>query len=178
MAALRALRSFTNDRQREQVLQPGPAPEILNGLQEIIGRLHRRWHDVVRHQLVQLGVYDVSPAQMQLLLSLRGQQMTVRDIMEDGYRFCAGTRETLSQLRNAGYVDWDADGGNDLTTRASLSEAGEILCDRFIMSEQELARCLMPASSDEDALEQTYGGLRKLERDLAAIVLDGDVELM
>ena len=52
---------------------------------KLIERLHRRFLDVVRAELNQLGYRDLTPVQAMLLTNIGTEEIVIRELIERGY---------------------------------------------------------------------------------------------
>lgn len=130
----------------------------------VIDHMQRRLHDVVRVELGRIGVDDISPMQVLMLLNIGSDELTVRDLMERGYYLGSNASYNLKHLVEQGYVDRGASARDRRAARLRLSEKGEWLCAEIGKLESRQAAQLLRTNSDATDLETTYRMLRRLER--------------
>jgi len=130
----------------------------------VIDHMQRRLHDVVRVELGRIGVDDISPMQVLMLLNIGSDELTVRDLMERGYYLGSNASYNLKHLVEQGYVDRGASARDRRAARLRLSEKGEWLCAEIGKLESRQAAQLLRTNNDATDLETTYRMLRRLER--------------
>ncbi len=130
----------------------------------MIDHMQRRLHDVVRVELGRVGVDDISPMQVLMLLNIGHDELTVRDLMERGYYLGSNASYNLKHLVEQGYVDRGASARDRRAARLRLSEKGEWLCAEIGKLESRQATQLLRNPADAQDLEATYRMLRRLER--------------
>lgn len=130
----------------------------------VIDHMQRRLHDVVRVELGRIGVDDISPMQVLMLLNIGSDELTVRDLMERGYYLGSNASYNLKHLVEQGYVDRSASARDRRAARLRLSEKGEWLCREIGKLEDRQASQLLRNPADAADLETTYHMLRRLER--------------
>lgn len=130
----------------------------------VIDHMQRRLHDVVRVELGRIGVDDISPMQVLMLLNIGHDELTVRDLMERGYYLGSNASYNLKHLVEQGYVDRGASARDRRAARLRLSEKGEWLCTEIGKLESRQASQLLRTPSDAHDLDTTYRMLRRLER--------------
>lgn len=130
----------------------------------VIDHMQRRLHDVVRVELGRIGVDDISPMQVLMLLNIGSDELTVRDLMERGYYLGSNASYNLKHLVEQGYVDRGASARDRRAARLRLSEKGEWLCAEIGKLESRQATQLLRTNTDATDLETTYRMLRRLER--------------
>ncbi|MGO1117728.1 MarR family winged helix-turn-helix transcriptional regulator [Rhodovibrionaceae bacterium A322] len=140
----------------------------------IVERMHRRLLDVVRVELMRLGVEDVSSAQMVMLLNIQGNEVSVRDLIERGYYLGSNASYNLKQLLEAGYITRSASQRDKRAARISLSEKGAELCDELRKVEEIHAGLIVRNEEDVAELEVTFRNLRRLEMTWTDVIRYGD----
>ncbi|MFY8092556.1 MAG: MarR family transcriptional regulator [Niveispirillum sp.] len=130
----------------------------------VIDHMQRRLHDVVRVELGRIGVDDISPMQVLMLLNIGDDELTVRDLMERGYYLGSNASYNLKHLVEQGYVDRGASSRDRRAARLRLSEKGAWLCAEIGKLENRQAIQLLRTPGDAQDLETTYRTLRRLER--------------
>jgi DNA-binding MarR family transcriptional regulator len=149
--------------------RPGEAAPASNvalyrDIARVIDHMQRRLHDVVRVELGRIGVDDISPMQVLMLLNIGEDELSVRDLMERGYYLGSNASYNLKHLVEQGYVDRAASQRDRRAARLRLSEKGEWLCTEIGKLENRQATQLLRSPADGADLETTYRMLRRLER--------------
>jgi hypothetical protein len=67
-------------------------------LARVIERVSRRFLDYLRLELTRLGVDDISPSQVMVLLTIGTGEIAVRDLLDRGYYLGSNASYNLKQL--------------------------------------------------------------------------------
>lgn len=153
------------------------APQLYRELTRLIERIHRRLMDVVRIELARLGIDDISPVQVVMLLNIQGEEVSVRDLIERGYYLSSNASYNLKQLLEAGYIDRSASQRDKRAARIRLSERGEELCRELRAVEEAHAGRLIAGAEELSDFETAYRTLRRLERTWTDVIRYGDPEV-
>lgn len=137
---------------------------LYRDIARVIDHMQRRLHDVVRVELGRIGVDDISPMQVLMLLNIGADELSVRDLMERGYYLGSNASYNLKHLVEQGYVDRAASQRDRRAARLRLSEKGQWLCTQIGKLEDRQATQLLRGPGDAADLETTYRMLRRLER--------------
>ncbi|MDG5496610.1 MarR family transcriptional regulator [Niveispirillum sp. BGYR6] len=143
---------------------PASTVALYRDIARVIDHMQRRLHDVVRVELGRIGVDDISPMQVLMLLNIGEDELSVRDLMERGYYLGSNASYNLKHLVEQGYVDRAASQRDRRAARLRLSEKGEWLCTEIGKLENRQATQLLRNQADGTDLETTYRMLRRLER--------------
>lgn len=143
---------------------PASSVALYRDIARVIDHMQRRLHDVVRVELGRIGVDDISPMQVLMLLNIGEDELSVRDLMERGYYLGSNASYNLKHLVEQGYVDRAASQRDRRAARLRLSEKGEWLCTEIGKLENRQAAQLLRNPTDGTDLETTYRMLRRLER--------------
>lgn len=143
---------------------PASNVALYRDIARVIDHMQRRLHDVVRVELGRIGVDDISPMQVLMLLNIGDDELSVRDLMERGYYLGSNASYNLKHLVEQGYVDRAASQRDRRAARLRLSEKGEWLCAEIGKLENRQATQLLRNTADSADLETTYRMLRRLER--------------
>lgn len=129
-----------------------------------IERLHRRSLDLVRADLIQAGVDDLSPSQVMMLFTIGPGELSVRDLIERGYYLGSNASYSLKRLVEAEYIVRTASERDRRSARIRLSEKGRRLCD--MIRQIDKSYHLLVARNEEEIrdLEITLGTLKRLEQ--------------
>ena len=143
---------------------------IYHDLARIIERMHRRFLDVVRVELGRVGIDDISPVQVLMLMNIGTEELSVRDLMERGYYLGSNASYNLKQLVETGYVDRAPSLRDRRSARLRLSEKGMHLCAQLRRLEATQADVLIRTGDDNADFDTTYRTLRRLERAWSDII--------
>jgi DNA-binding MarR family transcriptional regulator len=143
---------------------------IYHDIARIVERMHRRFLDVVRVELSRVGIDDISPVQVLMLMNIGTEELSVRDLMERGYYLGSNASYNLKQLVETGYVDRAPSLRDRRSARLRLSEKGMSLCGELRRLEVTQADALIRTEDDSGDFDVTYRTLRKLERAWSDII--------
>jgi DNA-binding MarR family transcriptional regulator len=143
---------------------------IYHDIARIVERMHRRFLDVVRVELSRVGIDDISPVQVLMLMNIGTEELSVRDLMERGYYLGSNASYNLKQLVETGYVDRAPSLRDRRSARLRLSEKGMSLCGELRRLEATQADTLIRTEDDSGDFDVTYRTLRKLERAWSDII--------
>jgi DNA-binding MarR family transcriptional regulator len=121
-------------------------------LARMIERVSRRFLDYLRLELTKLGVDDISPSQVMVLLTIGTGEIAVRDLLDRGHYVGSNASYNLKQLVESGYLDRGASPRDRRLARISLSPKGQLLCERLRLIDLETD------------LQTTHDTLRRLEQ--------------
>ncbi|EWY39657.1 transcriptional regulator [Skermanella stibiiresistens SB22] len=147
-----------------------PATAIYHDIARIVERMHRRFLDVVRVELGRVGIDDISPVQVLMLMNIGTEELSVRDLMERGYYLGSNASYNLKQLVETGYVDRAPSLRDRRSARLRLSEKGMSLCAELRRLEATQADVLIRTDEDNADFDITYRTLRRLERAWSDII--------
>ncbi len=100
-------------------------------LARLVERVSRRFLDYLRLELTKLGVDDISPSQVMVLLTIGAGEIAVRDLLDRGHYVGSNASYNLKQLVESGYLDRGASPRDRRLARISLSPKGQLLCERL-----------------------------------------------
>lgn len=149
-------------------------PQLYRELTRLLERIHRRLLDVVRIELARLGIDDISPVQVVMLLNIQGEEVSVRDLIERGYYLSSNASYNLKQLLEGGYIDRSASQRDRRAARIRLSAKGEELCLELRAVEEAHAARLISGAEEMAEFESAYRTLRRLERTWTDVIRYGD----
>lgn len=133
-------------------------------LARVIERVSRRFLDHMRLELTKLGVDDISPSQVMVLLTIGQGEIAVRDLLDRGHYVGSNASYNLKQLVESGYLERGASPRDRRLARISLSLKGQMLCERLRLIDDSSPFCQNPDFNTEADLQTTYDTLRKLEQ--------------
>lgn len=149
------------------------APVFAHGhdLLRLLGRLHRRYLDVVRIELERMGVDSIAPVQGVMLLSIGDGGLSLRDLVVQGYYLGANAASNMKALLEAGLIETQerAD-GDRRRTELHLTEAGRGLREQLRRVETAHIDSLAHGAQAADELWATYRTLRRLEQTWADVI--------
>lgn len=163
----------------EAVRKDKVAPsQMYHEIARIIERMHRRYLDVLRIELGRIGIDDVSPVQVMMLMNISTGEISVRDLIERGYYLGSNASYNLKQLVDQGYVDRAASPRDKRAARLKLSVRGAELCEQLRRMSTLHADALIRADGDMQEFEVTYKTLRRLERKWTDVIRSDESELL
>lgn len=137
--------------------------EMYLQITRMIERLHRRHLDMLRFELDRLGVEGISAAQALMLTKMRGQSISVRDLVERGYYLGSNVSYNIKQLVNSGLVAQERSSHDRRSLRVSLTDKGEELCRQVAEAETKHAAALGTRTDEFEQIESACQLLRRLE---------------
>ena len=137
--------------------------EMYIQITRMIERLHRRHLDMLRYELDRLGVDGISAAQALMLTKMRGQSISVRDLVERGYYLGSNVSYNIKQLVNSGLVVQERSSHDRRSLRVNLTDKGEELCRQIEEAETKHAAALGTQSDETDQIDAACQLLRRLE---------------
>lgn len=140
----------------------------------MIERLHRRHLDMLRYELDRLGVDGISAAQALMLTKMRGQSVSVRDLVERGYYLGSNASYNIKQLVGCGLVVQERSPHDRRSLRVSLTDKGEELCQQITEAEKAHASALAIDADDAAQIEAACQLLRRLETSWSDYLRYGD----
>jgi len=129
-----------------------------------IERLHRRSLDLVRADLIQAGVDDLSPSQVMMLFTIGTGELSVRDLIERGYYLGSNASYSLKRLVEAEYIVRTASERDRRSARIRLSEKGRRLCEMIKQIDKSYHQIVTRSEEDIRDLEITFRTLKRLEQ--------------
>ena len=133
-------------------------------LARVIERVSRRFLDYMRLELTKLGVDDISPSQVMVLLTIGQGEIAVRDLLDRGHYVGSNASYNLKQLVESGYLERGASPRDRRLARISLSPKGQMLCEKLRLTD-ELSQFGQSSEFNAEAdLQTTHDTLRRLEQ--------------
>lgn len=140
----------------------------------MIERLHRRHLDMLRYELDRLGVDGISAAQALMLTKMRGQTISVRDLVERGYYLGSNVSYNIKQLVKCGLVSQERSSHDRRSLRVNLTDKGEELCRQIAEAEEKHAVALGTQSHESEQIDAACQLLRRLETNWSDYLRYGD----
>lgn len=154
----------------------GAATQMYHEIARVIERMHRRFLDVIRIELGRIGIHDISPVQVMMLLNISSGEISVRDLIERGYYLGSNASYNLKNLVEKGYVDRSASPRDKRAARLRLSAKGAELAERLRDMAALHADGMIRDDGDAQDFEATYRTLRRLERKWTDVIRSDDGE--
>ena len=130
----------------------------------LIERLHRRFLDVVKCELDNLGVDDINNVQSLILTNIGDDEVTVGELTNRGYYLGTNVTYNLKKLVEHGYVAQERSARDRRSVRISLTEKGKDLCTKMGAVYDRQSQDLVENVLDEDAIRAANEQLRTLEQ--------------
>jgi len=130
----------------------------------VIERLHRRSLDLVRADLIEAGIDDLSPSQVMMLFTIGSNELSVRDLIERGYYLGSNASYSLKRLVEAEYVIRTASERDRRSARIRLSEKGRALCDLIRRNDKAYQQLVARNEAEMRDLETTFKTLKRIEQ--------------
>ena len=125
----------------------------------MIERLHRRHLHMLQFELDRLGVDGISAAQALMLTKMRGQSISVRDLIERRYYLGSNVSYNIKQLVKCGLVVQERSSHDRRSLRVNLTDKGEELCLQIAQAGENYAVALDESKEVEAGCQL----LRRLE---------------
>ncbi|MGO4525935.1 winged helix DNA-binding protein [Microvirga sp. 2MCAF35] len=147
-----------------EVSQAEPAGISHIEIVRVIERLHRRSLDLVRADLIEAGIDDLSPSQVMMLFTIGSSELSVRDLIERGYYLGSNASYSLKRLVEAEYVVRTASERDRRSARIRLSEKGRALCDMIRRNDKTYQQLMARNDAERRDLETTFRTLKRIEQ--------------
>ncbi len=150
------------------------ATETYLQITRMIERLHRRHLDMLRYELDRLGVEGISAAQALMMTKIKGQTISVRDLVERGYYLGSNASYNIKQLVKSGLILQERSPHDRRSMRLKLTDQGEELCDKIALAESAHAKSLAAEAGDMSEIAGASHVLRNLENTWSNYLRYGD----
>ncbi len=127
----------------------------------LIERLHRRYLDVIRYELSQLGIDDINAVQALLLMNVQASEVSIRELVDRGYYIGSNVTYNVRHLVETGYLDQERSERDRRSVRIRATEKGTTLCAALVEMEARHAGAL---NAEEETLGAAWSLLRGFER--------------
>lgn len=127
----------------------------------LIERLHRRYLDVIRYELSQLGIDDINAVQALLLMNVQGSEVSIRELVDRGYYIGSNVTYNVRHLVETGYLDQERSERDRRSVRIRATEKGADLCKSLTDMEIRHADSL---NAEVENVDAAWNLLRGLER--------------
>ncbi len=135
-----------------------------SNLAKTIERLHRRFLDVVRAELIRLGVRDLSAVQAMLLMNIGDEQILIRELIERGYYQGSNVSYNLKKLVEYDYIDQQRDEHDKRSIQIKLTEKSKDICRKIKELEERNANSLSVEGLEIEDVVQVQRNLERIER--------------
>lgn len=140
-----------------------------------VERLHRRYLDHLRSELMKLGVDDVSPAQVLMMFTIGNDELSVRDLLGRGNYLGSNASYNLKRLFDAAYIERQASSRDRRSARIKLAVKGHDLCATIRSIDQGYQQLIVRDAQELRDLETTVRTLRRIEVMILTSMKYGDV---
>ena len=127
----------------------------------LIERLHRRYLDVIRYELSQLGIDDINAVQALLLMNVQASEVSIRELVDRGYYIGSNVTYNIRHLVETGYLDQERSERDRRSVRIRATEKGTTLCASLVEMESRHAGAL---NAEDENLGAAWSLLRGFER--------------
>lgn len=162
--------------------RPGKSPEKPAGtslqhldLARYVERVHRRYLDLLRAEMVRLAIDDVSPVQVLMMFTIGDGELTVRDLLERGNYLGSNASYNLKRLWEAGYIVRESSSRDRRSAYISLTDKGHRLCETIRTVDRGYQDLLVRNAEEQRDLETTIRTLRRVEIMLMTAMRYGDL---
>jgi DNA-binding MarR family transcriptional regulator len=133
-------------------------------LTRLIERLHRRLLDVLRVELGRLGVRDINGVQALLLANIGDREMTIRDLVQQGYYQGPNVSYNIKKLVDLGYLEHDRAQHDKRSVNVRLTAKALDVVGMIRKAEQRLNELWNDNEVDRERTQAACQALRGLER--------------
>ncbi|MBT3990625.1 MAG: MarR family transcriptional regulator [Rhodospirillaceae bacterium] len=113
-----------------------------SNLTKTIERLHRQFLDVVRAELIRLGIRDLTAVQALLLTNIGDQEILIRELIERGYYQGSNVSYNLKKLVEYGYIHQQRAEHDKRSMQIRLTEKSKEICQKIKALEARTANSL------------------------------------
>lgn len=145
-------------------LSPEPVGITHIEIVRVIERLHRRSLDLIRADLLQAGIDELSPSQVMMLFTIGSSELSVRDLIERGYYLGSNASYSLKRLVETEYVIRTASERDRRSARIRLSEKGRQLCDMIRQMDRTYHKLVTRDEAEVRDLDVTFRTLKRFEQ--------------
>ena len=127
----------------------------------LIERLHRRYLDVIRYELSQMGIDDINAVQALLLMNVQDAEVSIRELVDRGYYIGSNVTYNVRHLVDTEYLEQARSERDRRSVRIKATKKGNALCKSLADME---ARHSDSLSADVERIDGAWALLRGLER--------------
>lgn len=133
-------------------------------LTTMLDRLHRRYLDVVRLELEEIGIRDVNPSQALMLTMVNDGDVPLRDIMQRGGYTASTATYMIKKLVEHGYLEQARAVHDRRTMRLRLTRAGRRVADHLMLLNSRHAEYVGSDEGLSAEIADTTTTLRRIDR--------------
>lgn len=137
-------------------------------LGRLVGAVYRRWRKAVDQSFRELGLTDASRAPLVALYESSAPSMRQGELAEYLALDKSSLVRVLSQLREMGLVEWEADESDRRAKSIRLTTKGRAMAKRMLGKSLEIEAQILQALSHEE-LRTTRAALEKIARRLTEV---------
>jgi len=137
-------------------------------LSRLVGAVYRRWRCAVDQSFRELGLTDASRAPLVALYESSAPSMRQGELAEYLALDKSSLVRVLSQLREMGLVEWEADEADRRAKSIRLTTKGRAMAKRMLGKSLEIEAQILQALSPQE-LRTTRAALEKIARRLTEV---------
>jgi len=130
----------------------------------LIERLHRRFLDVLRVELKNIGVRDINGVQALMLTNIGDGEIVIRDLIERGYYQGSNVSYNIKKLTDYGYLAQERALHDKRSITVKLTDKGRKVVAGIKTLEEKNGVKFEDAIGNSDSVAEAAKVLRKLER--------------
>lgn len=151
-----------------QAPEPSPLEPSPARLGRLVGAVYRRWRRAVDQSFRELGLTDASRAPLVALYESSVPNMRQGELAEMLALDKSSLVRVLSQLREMGLVEWEADEADRRAKSIRLTTKGRAMARRMLAKSLEIEAQILEVLSPEE-LRTTRAALEKIARRLTEV---------
>lgn len=133
-------------------------------LTRLIERLHRRYLDVLRKELIRIGVKDINGVQALLLANIGEDEIIIRDLVERGYYQGSNVSYNIKKLTDLGYLEQERSAHDKRSVTLRLTEKALAVVAGIRRLQDRNAEAFGRRGGGADEIGDVCEALRSLER--------------
>lgn len=133
-------------------------------LTRMIERLHRRFLDVLRAELIRLDIKDLNAVQALLLANIGEEEIAIRDLIERGYYQGSNVSYNIKKLTEMEYLEQKRSPHDRRSVHVSLTPKALTFCESLKRMEDHNAKMMEAFGLTPIEVEVTLKALKRLER--------------
>lgn len=133
-------------------------------LTSMLDRLHRRYLDVIRLELEEIGVRDVNPSQALMLTMMNEDDVPLRDIMQRGGYTASTATYMIKKLVEHGYLEQARATHDRRTMRLRLTRSGKRVSEHLMLLNSRHADHVGSEEGLSAEIADTTSTLRRIDR--------------
>ena len=140
----------------------------------LIERLHRRFLDVLRIELKNIGVRDINGVQALMLTNIGDGEIIIRDLIERGYYQGSNVSYNIKKLTDYGYLAQERAMHDKRSISVKLTDKGRKVVEGIRAMEEKNGARFEETVGEGDTVGEATKMLRKLERTWDDYIRYGD----